>query len=54
MDITPIKTEKDYEATLARVEAIFFAKPNTPEGDELEILATLISAYEDIHYKIDA
>jgi HTH-type transcriptional regulator/antitoxin HigA len=61
MDIKPIKTKEDYEATLARIEAtlarieaIFFAKPNTPEGDELEVLVTLISAYEDIHYKIDA
>ena len=54
MDIKSIKTKEDYEATLARIEAIFFAKPNTPEGDELEGLVTLISAYEDIHYKIDA
>jgi len=54
MDIKPIKTEQDYEATLARVEALFSAKPNTPEGDELEILVTLVSAYEDTHFKIDA
>ncbi len=54
MDIKPIKTEKDYEATLKRIEAIFFAEPNTSEGDELEILSTLVSVYEDTHYPIDA
>jgi len=54
MDIRPIKTENDYEATLARIEEIFFAKSNTPEGDELEVLSTLVSAYEDAHFKIEA
>ena len=54
MDIKPIKTEKDYEVTLKRIEALFFAERNTPEGDELEILSSLVSVYEDIHYPIDA
>jgi len=54
MDIKPIKTEKDYENALERIEGLFEAKPNTPEGDELEVLITLVSSYEDEHYKIDA
>ena len=54
MNILPIKNDKDYEASLERIEALFKAEPNTPEGDELEILVTLVSAYEDEHYKIDA
>lgn len=54
MKIKPIKTEQDYDAVLERIEKLFDAKPNTAKGDELEILITLVSAYEDVHYKIDA
>lgn len=54
MSIKPIKNEQDYEAALERIEELFNAKQNTPEGDELEVLITLVSAYEDVHYKIDA
>lgn len=54
MKIKPIKTQGDYEIALERIEALFDAKPNTPKGDELEVLITLVSAYEDEHYKIDA
>jgi antitoxin component HigA of HigAB toxin-antitoxin module len=46
METKPIRTEKDYEAALARLEAIFDAEPGTPEGDELEILASLVQTYE--------
>jgi HTH-type transcriptional regulator/antitoxin HigA len=46
MDIHPIKTEADYQAALAEVERLFDAQPNTPEGDRLDILTTLIEAYE--------
>ena len=49
----PIKTEADYKATLARVDAIFDAKPGTSEGDELESLLTLIELYEDKAFPID-
>ena len=52
MDIYPIKTQKDYRATLARVEKLMNAKPGSAEEDELEILATLIEAYEANHYSI--
>jgi len=54
MKIKPIKTQADYEGALERIERLFDSKPNTPKGDELEILVTLVSAYEDEHYKIDA
>jgi HTH-type transcriptional regulator/antitoxin HigA len=52
MEISPIKTEKDYDLALARVNTLFDAKPNTNEGDELDILVTLIEKYEQIHYPI--
>jgi len=52
MDIRPIKTESDYEAALARLEAIWDPEPDTPEADEFELLATLIDAYEQRHFPI--
>ena len=52
MEIRPVKTEKDYDLALARVNTLFDAKPNTNEGDELDILITLIEKYEQIHYPI--
>lgn len=48
-----IKTEKDYEAALVRIDELMSAEPGTPEGDELELLAFLVSAYEDEHYAVD-
>jgi HTH-type transcriptional regulator / antitoxin HigA len=48
-----IKTEKDYHAALARIEAIFNAKPGTPAGDELELLVTLVDLYEAKAFPID-
>ena len=54
MDIHPIRTEADYEAALAEIERLFDAAPNTPEGDRLEVLATLVEAYEEQHYSIPA
>ncbi len=48
-----IKTESDYKRALKRIESLFAAKPGTPEGEELELLATAVSAYEDIHYRIN-
>ena len=45
MEIRPIKTEEDYTATLAEVEQLFDATPDTPEGDRLEVLTTLLEAY---------
>lgn len=54
MNIKPIKTEKDYQKALKRLEVIFDARPGSKDGDELEILGVLIEKYEDEHYPIDA
>jgi HTH-type transcriptional regulator/antitoxin HigA len=54
MNIQPIKTEKDYQKALVRLEHIFDAKPGTPQGDELDILTLLIERYEEKHDHIDA
>jgi HTH-type transcriptional regulator/antitoxin HigA len=53
MTVKPIKTEKDYQQALARLEVIFNSKKDTPEGDELEILTILIEKYENEHFPID-
>ena len=52
MTIKPIKTEKDYQESLKRLEVIFDAKKGTPEGDELEILSILIDKYENEKFPI--
>lgn len=52
MNIKPIKTEKEYEAALKEIEKLMGADPNTPEGDRLEVFATLVEAYENKHYAI--
>lgn len=52
MEIKPIKTEADYQAALEEVDLLFDASPNTPEGDRLEVLTTLIEAYEEKHHHI--
>ena len=52
MIIKPIKTKKDYQNALGRLELIFDAKKGSREGDELEILGILIEKYEDEHFPI--
>jgi HTH-type transcriptional regulator/antitoxin HigA len=52
MEIRPIKTEQDYDAALAEVETLWRAEPDTPEGDKLDVLITLIEAYEARHHPI--
>ena len=47
MNIRPIRTEEDYEAALARIEALWDAAPGSEEADELEVLATLVDVYEE-------
>ena len=47
-----IKTEKQYEDAMARVEAIFDAKPGTAKGDELELLLMLVEKYEEKAFPI--
>jgi HTH-type transcriptional regulator/antitoxin HigA len=54
MDIRPIRSKQDYEKALRRVEALMTAKPGTDEGDELDVLATLIEAYEQMHFPVNA
>ncbi len=53
MNIKPIKTEADYEAALARVEMLWESDPDTPEGDELEVLFALVEVYEAEHHRIE-
>jgi HTH-type transcriptional regulator/antitoxin HigA len=53
MTIRPIKSKKDYQNALTRLEVIFDAKPGTPQGDELEVLGILIDNYEQVNYPID-
>lgn len=50
--IRPIKTETDYQAALNRAGVLMSCSPNTPEADELEVLATLIELYEDKYFPI--
>jgi len=52
MEIKPIKNETDYQAALDEIESLFDAAPDTPEGDRLEVLTTLVEAYEERHYSI--
>ena len=53
MNIEPIKTKKDYELAMTRLESLFDAKKGTPKGDELEILTLLIEKYEDENFPIE-
>jgi HTH-type transcriptional regulator/antitoxin HigA len=55
MEITPIRTEKDYRAALRVVSALVDQdpSPDTPEGERLDVLSTLIEAYERKHHPID-
>jgi HTH-type transcriptional regulator/antitoxin HigA len=52
MEIHPIKTAADYQAALRHVAGLMHAQPNTPEGDDLDLLTTLITAYEEQQYPI--
>jgi len=53
MTIKPIKTKRDYQKALKQIEKLWDAKPNTAKGDKLEVLVTLVEAYEEKHYKIE-
>ncbi len=52
MRIIPIKTEADYQQALAEIEQLFDSAPNSPEGDRLEVLTTLVEAYESAHHSV--
>src|ERR1700722_10566134 len=53
MQIRPIRNENDYEAALRRIETLWGAPSETPQGDELDLWVTLAEAYEREHYPID-
>jgi HTH-type transcriptional regulator / antitoxin HigA len=52
-DIRPIRTETDYRKALAEIETLWGTKRGTSKGDRLDVLATLIDAYEAEHYPMD-
>lgn len=53
MNIKPIKTKADHRAALKEIETLMMAKLNSPEGERLDVLVTLVEAYERKHYAID-
>ena len=52
MDIRPLCSDADYDAALAEIERLFDARVNTPDGDRLDVLTTLVEAYEARHHPI--
>lgn len=54
MELRPIKTESDYDNALQEIDRLFKAEPNSPECERLDILITLVEAYEQQHYPIEA
>ncbi len=53
MDVAPIKTQRDCRRTLKEIERLMGAKRNTPEGDRLDVLVTLVEAWEAKRYPLD-
>ena len=53
MEIRPIRTDDDYRTALAEASSLMAAEAGTPEGDRLDVLATLIEAHEAAHYPVD-
>ena len=53
MEIVPIKTKRDYRRTLKEIEGLMTARRGTPEGDRLDVLVTLIEAWETRNYPLD-
>ena len=54
MNIKPIKSEADYDEALTAIDGLMGAVPDTPDSDRLEVLVTLVEAYEAEHWAIDA
>ncbi|MFI4988002.1 MAG: type II toxin-antitoxin system HigA family antitoxin [Alphaproteobacteria bacterium] len=52
MEIRPVRTKADYRAALKEVERLWHAEPGTPDGDRVDVLVTLVEAYEAEHYPI--
>ncbi|TFG84391.1 MAG: transcriptional regulator [Chromatiales bacterium] len=53
MNIKPIRTKANYRSALKDIESLMTAKANTPDGDHLDVLATLVEAYERTHFPMD-
>jgi HTH-type transcriptional regulator/antitoxin HigA len=53
VDIAPIKNNRDYRRSLKEIEGLMAARRNTPEGDRLDVLVTLVEAWERKHYPLD-
>jgi HTH-type transcriptional regulator/antitoxin HigA len=52
MEIKPIKSDRDYRRALKEIDRLMDARPNTPAGDRLDVLATLAEAWEEKHHAI--
>jgi HTH-type transcriptional regulator / antitoxin HigA len=52
MDIKPVRSEEDYQSALKEIEQLMESQPGTPEGDRLDVLVTLVEAYETRHFPI--
>jgi HTH-type transcriptional regulator / antitoxin HigA len=53
MEIKPIRTNADYDHALREIERLWGARQGTPDGDRMDVLATLVEAYEQKHFPID-
>ena len=53
MEINPIKNRRDYRRALKEIEGLMRARRNTPQGDRLDVLVTLVEAWESKHYPLD-
>jgi len=53
MEIKPIRTKTDYRAALKEIETLMSAQAGSPEGERLDVMATLVEAYEKKHYPLD-
>jgi HTH-type transcriptional regulator/antitoxin HigA len=54
MEIKPIKNNRDYRAALNEIDRLMDASPNSAEGDRLDVLATLVEAWEEKHWPIES
>lgn len=53
MEFIPIKSKEDYRAALKEIESVMAAEFDTPAGRRLDVLVTLVEAYENRHYRVD-
>lgn len=53
MNIRPIRTDADYRSALKEIEGLMDARPGTPRGDRLDVLVTLVEAWERAHFTLD-